>query len=132
MAGNNGQSELTPAPPTRTIPQRHVYSALQADFRSLMNGIQTQEQLDETRARLERIGREAEEDERQDLIRDPPTFTRKGRPLTQRLTGPTEGRARGGGAGIQPTNASQAARNRCGLCHQAGHNRRGCPLNKGT
>ncbi|KAK6969582.1 hypothetical protein R3P38DRAFT_3143854 [Favolaschia claudopus] len=73
-----------------------------------MRNIQTQEQLDEVRSRLDAIG-----------------------PPTQRLTGPTEGRPRGEGANIQPRPASQsAARNRCGLCHQHGHNRRSCPQNK--
>lgn len=41
------------------------------------------------------------------LIHDPPVFERKGRPRTQRITGPLEGRARGGGArgrtGNKPT-----------------------------
>ncbi|KAJ7620040.1 hypothetical protein B0H17DRAFT_964778 [Mycena rosella] len=51
----NAARNLTPAASTRTIPQRHVYSTLQADMRSLMNGIQTQDQLDDMRDRLERI-----------------------------------------------------------------------------
>jgi hypothetical protein len=54
-ANANAARNVTPAPATRTIPQRVVYTAIQADVRSLMNGIQTQDQLDELRARIERI-----------------------------------------------------------------------------
>ncbi|KAJ7191220.1 hypothetical protein GGX14DRAFT_381389, partial [Mycena pura] len=57
-------------------------------------------------------------------IQDPPTIGRKGRPLTQRLTGATEGRSQGGGARIQGPNASQASQRRparCSKCHQPGH-----------
>ncbi|KAK7007810.1 hypothetical protein R3P38DRAFT_3026297 [Favolaschia claudopus] len=96
-----------------------------------MRNIQTQEQLDEVRSRLDAIGRQPDEERRREAIHDPPSIVRTGRPPTQRLTGPTEGRPRGGGANIQPPPASQsAARNRCGLCHQHGHNRRSCPQNK--
>ncbi|KAJ7474566.1 hypothetical protein B0H11DRAFT_1728383, partial [Mycena galericulata] len=108
---------------TRTIPQRAVYSAIQVDVRSLMAGVQTQEQLDELRARLDLA--------RSDRIQDPPTINRKGRPLTQRLTGVTEGRPRGGGARIQVPDQSQGPlqrrRNQCSRCHLAGHNRSPCP-----
>ncbi|KAJ6617075.1 hypothetical protein B0H10DRAFT_1798083 [Mycena sp. CBHHK59/15] len=45
-----------PTPPTQTIPQRRVYHELQADLRSMMSGIQTQEQLDDLRERLGQIG----------------------------------------------------------------------------
>ncbi|KAF8188518.1 hypothetical protein K438DRAFT_1515312, partial [Mycena galopus ATCC 62051] len=115
---------------TRTIPQREVYSALQADMRSLMSNIQTAEQLADIRERLEHIrsGFISLADVLA-KIQDPPTITRKGRPSTQRLTGPTEGRARGGGANIQEPNHSQVRaklQNRCSLCHKLGHNRRSC------
>ncbi|KAJ7163679.1 hypothetical protein C8R46DRAFT_902172, partial [Mycena filopes] len=63
-------------------------------------------------------------------IQDPPVMGRKGRPRTQRLTGPTEGRARGGGAGIQVHGSTQdepRRQNRCSRCHQPGHNRTKCP-----
>ncbi|KAF7356153.1 MULE domain-containing protein [Mycena venus] len=69
----------TPPPLTRTIPQRQVYAALQADFRAMVNGIQTQEQLDETRARIEQVNYQAQEDANQGRVRDPPTMTRKER-----------------------------------------------------
>ncbi|KAJ7667377.1 hypothetical protein B0H17DRAFT_1142782 [Mycena rosella] len=78
---------------------------------------------------------EIEADE--DRIHDPPTIHRKGRPLTQRLTGPSEGRPRGGGgsgssqAAAAPIDQSQGRRqNRCGICHQTGHNRTSCPWDK--
>ncbi|KAJ6550754.1 hypothetical protein B0H10DRAFT_1968741 [Mycena sp. CBHHK59/15] len=45
-----------PTPPTQTIPQRRVYHELQADLRSMMSGIQTQEQLDDLWERLGQIG----------------------------------------------------------------------------
>ncbi|KAJ7511949.1 hypothetical protein B0H11DRAFT_1677242, partial [Mycena galericulata] len=116
---------------TRTIPQRAVYSAIQADVRSLMAGVQTQEQLDELRARLDQVQRAPEEEAGSDRIQDPPTVHRKGRPLTQRLTGVTEGRPRGGGARIQVPDQSQGPlqrrRNQCSRCHLTGHNRSTCP-----
>ncbi|KAJ6482216.1 hypothetical protein C8R47DRAFT_982152, partial [Mycena vitilis] len=46
----------TPAPPTTTIGQRVVYTALTAEVRSLMSGIQTQEQLDDIREQLQNVG----------------------------------------------------------------------------
>ncbi|KAF8871472.1 hypothetical protein CPB84DRAFT_1692184 [Gymnopilus junonius] len=92
--------------PTTTLPAREVLHTAEAALRPLLQGIQTQEQLDTQRER----------------IYDPPSLNPKGRPRTQRLTGPTEGRARGGGAG-----SSNGQRNRCGLCHQTGHNRTTCP-----
>ncbi|KAJ7614789.1 hypothetical protein FB45DRAFT_705229, partial [Roridomyces roridus] len=104
---------------TRTIPQRSVYTALTADLRSMMNGIQTQEQLDSIRERLSGNHRET--------IHDPPVVGRKGRPLTQRLTGVTEGRPQGGGARIPPDLSQPPRRqNRCGLCNEPGHNRTSC------
>lgn len=48
----NRNANSTPVPPTRTIPQRTVYTAIQADVRALMGQVQTQEQLDALRARL--------------------------------------------------------------------------------
>ncbi|KAJ7782252.1 hypothetical protein DFH07DRAFT_728359, partial [Mycena maculata] len=43
-------------PPTQTLPQRTVYHALQAEVRLMMNGIQTQEQLDDMHEQLGQIG----------------------------------------------------------------------------
>ncbi|KAJ7110885.1 hypothetical protein C8R44DRAFT_833352 [Mycena epipterygia] len=48
--------ETAPPPPTQTIPQRTVYNTIQAEVRSMINGIQTQEQLDDLRQRLVQIG----------------------------------------------------------------------------
>ncbi|KAJ7222741.1 hypothetical protein B0H12DRAFT_1078242 [Mycena haematopus] len=45
----------TPPPPTRTIGQRTAYNAILADVRSLASGIQTDEQLQDLRARLDEI-----------------------------------------------------------------------------
>ncbi|KAF7349836.1 hypothetical protein MVEN_01284100 [Mycena venus] len=78
-APRNSNGGVTPPPLTRTIPQRQVYAALQADFRAMVNGIQTQEQLDETRARIEQVNYQAQEDANQGRVRDPPTMTRKER-----------------------------------------------------
>ncbi|KAJ6573617.1 hypothetical protein B0H10DRAFT_1838225, partial [Mycena sp. CBHHK59/15] len=108
---------------TRTIPQRTVYTAIQADVRALMGQVQTQEQLDALRARLA-------DEAMNDRIFDPPVVNHKGRPQTQRLTGPTEGRPRGGGARIQGPDPSQNVarrQNRCSKCHLVGHNRTSCP-----
>ncbi|KAJ7921875.1 hypothetical protein B0H13DRAFT_1604188, partial [Mycena leptocephala] len=116
---------------TRPIPQRAVYAALQADLRSIMSGIQTDEQLDDVRLRMAEVGRASQLQEMREQIRDPPAIVRKGRPLTQRLTGVTEGRPRGGGAGIQISVAASEAQarrpNRCSRCRQEGHNRSKCP-----
>ncbi|KAJ7605436.1 hypothetical protein DFH06DRAFT_1348698 [Mycena polygramma] len=61
----------TPAPPTTTIGQRVVYTALTADVRSLMSGIQTQEQLDDIRERLQNVSTSGEL-ARNERIHDPP------------------------------------------------------------
>ncbi|KAJ7651180.1 hypothetical protein FB45DRAFT_32176 [Roridomyces roridus] len=118
---------VTPPPPTRTIPQRSVYTALTADLRSMMNGIQTQEQLDSIHERLSGVSRSIVEENHRETIHDPPVVGRKGRPLTQRLTGVTEGRPQGGGARIPPDLSQPPQRqNRCGLCNEPGHNRTSC------
>lgn len=74
--------------------------------------------------------RAPEEEAMNDRIFDPPVVNHKGRPQTQRLTGPTEGRPRGGGARIQGPDPSQNVarrQNRCSKCHLVGHNRTSCP-----
>ncbi|KAJ7026263.1 hypothetical protein C8F04DRAFT_966602 [Mycena alexandri] len=145
--------EATPAPATKTIPQRTVYHTLQADLAPMMAQIQTQEQLDSLRESLAQVQRTAAIQARQEQVQDPPTITRKGRPPTQRLTGPTEGPARGGGARIpmqgprvqrtlpsrelalphEPATqanagSSQRRQNQCSLCREFGHNRTSCSL----
>jgi hypothetical protein len=49
------RNTTTPVPITRTIPQREVYTAIQADLHSLITSIQTEEQLLNLRQRLEKI-----------------------------------------------------------------------------
>jgi hypothetical protein len=49
------EHRLTPPPPTRTIGQRTVYTAVQADLRSMISSIQTQEQLDALREKLDEV-----------------------------------------------------------------------------
>ncbi|KAJ7716933.1 hypothetical protein B0H16DRAFT_1338502, partial [Mycena metata] len=108
---------------TRTLPQRAVYTAVQADMCSLINGVQTQEQLTSLRRGSVSI-------EQRDRVRDPPVINRKGRPSTARLTGATEGRPHGEGARIQGLDQSQGTtrrQNRCSRCHLVGHNRTSCP-----
>ena len=53
---------------------------------------------------------------------DPPIHNPKGRPSTTRLSGPSEGPARGGGASRAHQLLSRMQRN-CSICHRPGHNR---------
>ncbi|KAJ7438972.1 hypothetical protein FB451DRAFT_1059946 [Mycena latifolia] len=92
--------EATPAPVTKTIPRCTIYHTHQADLAPLMAGIQTQEQLDDLRESLARVQCQGAAQSRLEQLRDPPMIAQKGRPSTQRLLGPTEGRPQGGGARI--------------------------------
>jgi hypothetical protein len=67
-------------------------------------------------------------------IHDPPVHNPKGRPRTQRLTGPTEGRPRGGGARTELGGSlgGSSRTRRCTECHQSGHNRTTCPKRLGA
>ncbi|KAJ6573293.1 hypothetical protein B0H10DRAFT_1838602, partial [Mycena sp. CBHHK59/15] len=112
---------------TQTIPQRRVYHELQADLRSMMSGIQTQEQLDDLRERLGQIGRDMDDQARRDTLQDPPTISRKGRPLTKRLTEAREGRPQGGG-GTGNAPRIGGSQRLCSRCHKSGHTRPRCPL----
>jgi hypothetical protein len=84
----------------------------EAALRPILNGVQTQEQLDAFIHNLEQLRSVLNniincmtrpkrtrgttiENEVREGIRDPPVHNPKGRPRTQRLTGPTEGRPRG-------------------------------------
>lgn len=97
---------------------------------------------------------------RRERIHDPPIPTPKGRPRTARITGPLEGRRRGGGARnsnvfIRTDGRALAGnlneveddelqddsdrdlpptkrprKNKCGLCRQEGHNRQNCSWNR--
>ncbi|KAJ6611814.1 hypothetical protein B0H10DRAFT_1757422, partial [Mycena sp. CBHHK59/15] len=64
-------------------------------------------------------------------IHDPSIILGKGRPWTEHFTGGTEGRPRGGGAGIRSMQRPQYQvskwQNSCSICWQAGHNRMSCP-----
>ena len=76
-------------------------------------------------------------------IHDPPTIKNKGRPRSARITGPLEGKPRGGGAkatrgsaredhdenGAIPS-GQENHRRRCGMCRQEGHYRSNCPLSQ--
>ncbi|KAJ7602402.1 hypothetical protein DFH06DRAFT_1070481 [Mycena polygramma] len=128
-------------PPTQTIPQREVYHRVQAEIAPLMNEIQTEEQMQRLQESLAQIQRDSNEEQRREEIQDPRIVSAKGRPRTQRLTGSTEGQARGGGAGIRThrpqyqaatssTRAKEASKhqNNCSLCRQPGHNRTTCSL----
>ncbi|KAJ6607893.1 hypothetical protein B0H10DRAFT_1816948, partial [Mycena sp. CBHHK59/15] len=108
---------------TQTVAQRTVYHTLTAEVRSMMNGVQTIEQLNDLQERLGQVGYV------HDTLQDPPTVTRKGRPLTTRLTGATEGRPQGGGGSrtSQVAGITQRRPNCCSRCKQPGHNRSSCP-----
>lgn len=99
-----------------------------------------------------------EEDQRQDQIHDPHPLNPKGRPRTARITGPLEGKPRGGGvraggfdlrkapkrsrlqldidragAGSEDDDEDEALVKRrrvtkCSICRQPGHRRDRCPL----
>ncbi|KAJ7747698.1 hypothetical protein DFH07DRAFT_776006 [Mycena maculata] len=125
------------SPATQTIPVREVYHSIQAEIRLLMNGIQTREQLDQLQAALVQIRHDGGEETRLEEIHDPPILLGKGRPRTERLTGATEGRPRGGGAGIRavqrpqyqaPTlsTAAKTVSKRQNQCTIPGHNRMSC------
>lgn len=69
---------------------------------------------------------------RQETIHDPPVIRQKGRPREARLTGPLEGRQRGGGGQMGGTTEPgqdriQRQARRCGVCRKEGHNRQNCP-----
>ncbi|KAJ7447827.1 hypothetical protein FB451DRAFT_1054279 [Mycena latifolia] len=53
LGSRNGNA--TPPPPTQTIPQRAVYSAIQTEVSSMISGIQTREQLDALLERLDQV-----------------------------------------------------------------------------
>ncbi|KAJ7920585.1 hypothetical protein B0H13DRAFT_1605363 [Mycena leptocephala] len=105
---------------TQTLPQCTVYHTLQADLKSMMNNIQTREQLDDFREHLDAQAR-------CDTLQDPPTVARKGRPLSKRLTGATEGRPQGGGGTSNRSANAPRRPNCCSRCHKPGHNRSSCP-----
>ncbi|KAJ6453868.1 hypothetical protein C8R47DRAFT_997523, partial [Mycena vitilis] len=106
-------------PPTQTVPQREIYHDLTAQLKSIMGGVQTREQLNDVRERLDA-------EARSDTLQDPRTLSRKGRPLTRRLTGATEGRPQGGG-GLANGGENPRRQNCCSRCHKPGHNRSRCP-----
>ncbi|KIK06158.1 hypothetical protein K443DRAFT_89940 [Laccaria amethystina LaAM-08-1] len=94
----------------------------QALIRPLAGHVQTQEELDLARDKICAI----QLGDTFTGLPDPHISNPKGRPSTTRLTGPSEGRARGGGASRAHHLASRLQRN-CSICHQPGHNRSTCP-----
>ncbi|KAJ7809505.1 hypothetical protein B0H13DRAFT_1475387, partial [Mycena leptocephala] len=60
-------------------------------------------------------------------LQDPPTVAHKGRPLSKRLTGATEGRPQGGGGTSNHSANAPRRPNCCSRCHKSGHNRSSCP-----
>ncbi|KAJ3516162.1 hypothetical protein NLJ89_g1290 [Agrocybe chaxingu] len=111
--------------PTQTVPSRTVFHEANAALRPLMNGIQTQEDLDDLLDDLNELRAHRQRAANAEQLHDPPILNPKGRPRTQRITGVLEGRARGGGA------TSRSAQNnggrKCGICRQQGHRRDNCP-----
>jgi hypothetical protein len=126
-----------------SVPARTVLHTAEAALRPLLNGVQTQEQLDafihnleqlrsvfnniiNCMTRLKRTRGTTSENEAREGIRDPPVHNPKGRPRTRRLTGPKKGRPRGGGAraGAGPVKKTSRL---CSECHRSGHNRATCP-----
>ncbi|TEB18462.1 hypothetical protein FA13DRAFT_1803470 [Coprinellus micaceus] len=84
-------------PPTQTLPAREIFHETQAAIRPLVNAVRTQEELDDLLDTIQHVRAQQEALRNEDTLHDPPTLNPKGRPRTQRLTGPTEGPPRGGG-----------------------------------
>ena len=154
---------LPAAQPTRTLGARTVYHEAQAALRPLLTNVQTQEQLDtliehigdiryllnnlrydNTTAHQKITNRRTEiAQDHSEQIHDPPVIRNKGRPRSARITGPLEGRPRGGGAKAAKISAREDydnngavhsgqgnRRRRCGMCRQEGHYRSNCPLSQ--
>jgi hypothetical protein len=100
--------------PTRTLNAREVYHEAQEALKPLLNGVITQEDLDDLKEELSELRyvffllnslscshqhtrRARAEEQSSGQIFDPPSIRQKGRPRTARITGAIEGRSRGGG-----------------------------------
>ncbi|KDR79615.1 hypothetical protein GALMADRAFT_43066, partial [Galerina marginata CBS 339.88] len=112
---------------TETVPARTVFHEATAALGPLINGVQTQEQLDTLLADLEELRASRRRDAENDDFREPPILNPKGRPRENRITGSTEGPARGGGAKARARPKATQTR-KCGNCGQPGHTRRSCPM----
>ena len=66
-----------------------------------------------------------------EAIEPPPQVRLSGRPRTKRVRGSNEPRATGNSSNNEGKLGKKGLKQKCGLCHQTGHNRRLCP-NKGN
>ncbi|KAF8577471.1 hypothetical protein K439DRAFT_1533343 [Ramaria rubella] len=121
----------TLSPATQTVNSRTIIHEANAAVKSLAHGIQTQEQLDQLMTQLNAIGyshaTRSQGLNPEPSIHDPPVPQHKGRPRTARLTSAIEGPQHGGENLV--TNSPPHLRrrqNHCGLCGEAGHDRRHC------
>ncbi|EDR01261.1 uncharacterized protein LACBIDRAFT_295616 [Laccaria bicolor S238N-H82] len=103
-------------PQTQTVPARTVFHEATAALGPLMNGVQTQEQLNTLLADLEELRSSRRREAENDDVREPPILNPKGRPRERRITGATEGRPQGGGARAQP---KAVQTRKCGVCGQS-------------
>ncbi|KAF8591170.1 hypothetical protein K439DRAFT_1656960 [Ramaria rubella] len=140
-------TSISPLPATQTVNAHTVIH--EANVKCLTNGIQTQEQLDQLVAQFNAIGAAQADTLNPELsIRNPPVPQQKGRPRTARLTsaidhGVVVAGANGHILELLHYNLNQAPwkatrsvtnspprlyrrENRCGLCGEAGHDRRHC------
>ncbi|KAF8801635.1 hypothetical protein BYT27DRAFT_7069354, partial [Phlegmacium glaucopus] len=86
---------------TQTVPAHTVFHETTVALGPLMNGVQTQEQLDTLLADLEELRASRRRDTKNDDFHEPPILNPKGRPRERRITGATEGRPQGGGGRAQ-------------------------------
>lgn len=115
-------------PPTQTLPAREVYHETSALVRSLAKSVRTEEELDRLKTKLIQISNgqsDSDDSDSESRLKDPPVLNAKGRPLSTRLTGPTEGRPRGGGGTRSRGNRGEGRK--CGVCRKEGHTKTKCP-----
>ncbi|PPR03713.1 hypothetical protein CVT24_007434, partial [Panaeolus cyanescens] len=87
--------------PTRTLPAREVHHEILASVAPWTRHIQTGEQLETIMSAVHQITENlmsSTQTNGDPVVRDPPVPNFKGAPRTARITGPTEGPPRGGGA----------------------------------
>ncbi|KAF5350515.1 hypothetical protein D9756_008535 [Leucocoprinus leucothites] len=96
-AGRRNQGNRTPSC-TQTLGAREVHQTVQAAFRPMLAGLQTQDQVEVFIERMIQAQQKADDAERAELIKDPLPLKLVGQPRTARITGASEpGRSRGGG-----------------------------------
>ncbi|PPQ82718.1 hypothetical protein CVT24_009926 [Panaeolus cyanescens] len=123
--------------PTRTLPSREVHHEILASVAPWARHIQTGEQLETLMSAVNQITEgllTSTQTNSNPVVRDPPAINFKGAPRTARITGPTEGPPRGGGArtnsktvGARGHASTAPTIRRCGHCHEPGHTRTTCP-----